>query len=241
MCVLIHETLTPLTWSADRGLQLWQQSWALRNSSDPPSTVLMDLRKRPFIAKTDHDLKTLLSNTELKRWRELKRANDREDYLARTALLRTLLGQMLHRKASAIEFRTGIHGKPELIGNQRVQFNISHSGAWLLMAFHPNQQVGVDVQKIDDTLNWRPIAERCIASSITETILEQPEWHQQEYFIKYWCELEALLKCRGQGLSGLNRDDPSARAKEERLWTVRVQKGYRAAAAQSPNRFSTQS
>lgn len=228
--------LQPVIWSADQEVECLQNHWPLKHTFDPPLCVLVDLKA----AGAELGAERLLSVAEQERWRSFKQASDRERYLVRTVSLRTLLGRLLDCEASAIAFNTGSHGKPELSGGQRLHFNISHSGDWLLMAFHPSQAVGVDVQRIDTGMNWRPIAERCFARPIINKILEQPERNRQQHFIQAWCELEARLKCRGIGLSGLGELESSSTAEEERLWLVSAPEGYQAAIAQATQPLSGQ-
>jgi 4'-phosphopantetheinyl transferase len=231
-----HATIRPLIWSADQRLQHLDEHWPLQDSSDRPLAILADLKAQVV----EPGAETSLSSAERNRLQGLSRTMDRERYLARTALLRTILGLILKREASTIEFGAGSHGKPELLGGRHVHFNISHSGDWLLMGFHPSQAVGVDVQRIDSAMNWRPIAERCFARPVIDSILKRPKEEQHQHFIQAWCELEALLKCRGQGLSGLGQPGAPGLANEERLWTVLAPEGYRAAIAQSAPQFSGQ-
>lgn len=225
-----HATLQPLIWSAAQRLQHWHDHWALHDPLSPPLTVLADLTTQVI---EPGGAERLLSSAERQRLQSLSRSQDRERFLARTVVLRTVLGLILKREPAAIELCAGSHGKPELSGGQGVHFNLSHSGDWLLMGFHPSQAVGVDVQRIDTTRNWRPIAERCFASPVIDHILEGPKGEQHQHFTQAWCELEALLKCRGQGLSGLGQPGALDLAQGERLWTVLAPEGYRAAVAQS--------
>ena len=194
--------------------------------------MLVDLRDNPIDGVIPVP-EALLSAQEIKRWESFRRPIDRVRYLQRTALLRTLLGQILDRDGASIRFRTNSLGKPALAGDASVQFNLSHALELVLLAFHCSHPVGVDVEQIDQRLQWRPIAERCLPERTLLELLERPVADQRGAFIQCWCDLEAQLKCRGHGLSGLNQCQPAASAGGERIWPVRVPLGFRAAVAEA--------
>lgn len=192
--------------------------------------MLVDLRRNPMHGDMPMP-EGLLSAQEIERWGSFRRPIDRDRYLQRTTLLRTLLGQILNEEGASISFKTNSLGKPALAGQRNVQFNLSHSCDLVLMAFHCSHPVGVDVERINQRLNWRPIAERCLPKTVLTEILEHPVAEQMGAFIQSWCALEARLKCRGEGLSGLNQSQSTANAGPEQLWPVEVPLGFRAAVA----------
>lgn len=86
-------------------------------------------------------------------------------------------------------------GRPCLPG--RIDFNISHSGDYVLCAFNDRTRVGIDIEKVHD------IKLTDFRSQMTEE-----EWRQitgaadpTRAFFHYWTKKEAAIKAHGHGLS----------------------------------------
>jgi len=78
-------------------------------------------------------------------------------------VLRLLLGSLIGQDPATLPLTVGPGGKPQLAAQVSPQFNISHSGALVLLAFHATCPVGVDVERQRADLDWNPIARRCFA------------------------------------------------------------------------------
>ncbi len=150
-----------------------------------------------------------------------------------------------------VPLETGAHGKPHC--PDAPAFNLSHSGALILLAFHGAGAVGVDVERLRSDLDWRSIARRVFPPARVTALEELAAEERAAAFLQAWCRLEARLKARGEGLAGLERlrrDDAEARGAvvaggeaeaalapagrkrwRETLWDVRVPSGYAAALA----------
>lgn len=87
--------------------------------------------------------------------------------------LRRVLARYLDEEAEEIELAVGEHGKPRL-ADERLHFNLSHSGAMGLVAVCRDREVGVDVERL------RPKREAA--------------------FYRRWASHEARVKCLGTGL-----------------------------------------
>ncbi|MEB3263547.1 MAG: 4'-phosphopantetheinyl transferase superfamily protein [Synechococcus sp.] len=81
---------------------------------------------------------------------------------------------------------------------------------------------------------WRSIAELVLPAEECEALTLLPEEKQKEAFLASWCRLEARLKARGTGLSGLARlhAEPSSQdaAGCEEIWDLILPPGYSGAA-----------
>ena len=106
------------------------------------------------------------------------------------------------------------------------QFNISHSGDLILLAFHATDPVGVDVERQRPDWDWRPIARRCLDAATVESLLALAPAEAATAFVQAWCDLEAGLKARGVGLA--RASDGQSRAMERRLrrWRLALPAGY---------------
>ena len=202
-----------------------------------PLLLLLDRRDPLAVAQPDALLATL-STEERQRYATYRRRADQERFLVARAALRQLLGHWLERPPAAVAIEAGPHGKPCCAGAP--EFNLSHSGDLILLAFHGSGAVGVDVEQARPDLDWRPIACRVFPPAEAAALASLPAGEQPGAFLRAWCRREARLKARGEGLAGLERlrqpepggataaSDPLG---SEALWDVRVSPGYAAAVA----------
>jgi 4'-phosphopantetheinyl transferase len=152
--------------------------------------------------------------------------------------LRLVLGAWLDRDPAALRFAAGPHGKPQLLHpgpsmpqGKMPEFNISHSGDLILLAFHAAAPVGVDVERQQPDLDWRPIARRCLAPVQVESLLALPQAEAASAFVESWCDLEAGLKARGVGLAQASEVQALAIKPRLRRWRLDLPAGYSGAVA----------
>jgi 4'-phosphopantetheinyl transferase len=145
----------------------------------------------------------LLSGPERERLERVRSRDDARRQAAGRGALRRLLGDYLGTAPGDIVLAAEPHGKPALAGpagGRDLNFNVSHSGDWVLIAFARQSPVGVDIEK------WRPVETAEIAGQIfmKEELLEWmrlPESARNEVFFDAWTLKEAYLKALGSGLS----------------------------------------
>ena len=123
-------------------------------------------------------------------------------YVLTRAALRMLLAGRLQVAPSAITFRNGPHGKPEMAGGfaGRLPFNLTHSAGLALVAISPDGEVGIDVEKIRLLPNARRIAERFFTPTESAALNALPEAEATPAFFDLWTRKEALAKSTGQGI-----------------------------------------
>jgi 4'-phosphopantetheinyl transferase len=123
--------------------------------------------------------------------------------------IRSLLGQMLIRKLVAdaasipflhISFIAGPYGKPALAnGDLQPNFNLSHSGEWVLCAIS-DAPIGVDVEQIATA--DLAMAKQFFAPAEYRFIAGAPDARlQHERFFAVWTAKESYIKAVGMGLS----------------------------------------
>ncbi|MBD3347403.1 MAG: 4'-phosphopantetheinyl transferase superfamily protein [Chitinivibrionales bacterium] len=119
---------------------------------------------------------------------------------------RSLLGKLLLKWTLRKVY--GIQAMPELTYNQykrpylkefpSIDFNISHSGGWVVCGVTDNGQIGVDVQQM------RPInleiARRFFAPREANFIENSVPEYQLDYFYRFWTLKEAYIKAEGKGM-----------------------------------------
>jgi 4'-phosphopantetheinyl transferase len=217
--------------------QRWQPAWdgiaaaALPRGGAPPFLLLID-RDEAAVRAALPALAPLLAQEERQRWQRLRQDQDRERFLLGRAVLRLVLGGIEARPAGSLRFGQGQCGKPHLAGpgTSGTHFNVSHSGALVLLGFHASHPVGVDVERQRPGLDWRAIARRCLPVTQREALAALPGDRQADAFLRAWCRLEARLKARGLGLAALE-EAGDEREGETDLWGVALPAGYAGAAA----------
>ena len=112
-----------------------------------------------------------------------------------------LLGEILAIPPSEIAFRYGVRGKPYLGFDTELQFNVSHSQDWAMMAFARGSSVGVDLEMIDRSLNEEAIASQLFNTGDFATWICLPEAHRREVLLSLWVAKEAVLKSVGVGIA----------------------------------------
>jgi 4'-phosphopantetheinyl transferase len=118
--------------------------------------------------------------------------------------VRAVLAAYLSVGPETLHFERGEHGKPSLTG---LQFNLSHTGASLLLGVSRDVELGVDLEQATRRVSSvRELARRWFAPSETQTLAALPEAAQTLAFLRLWTCKEAVLKCSGAGISsGLDR------------------------------------
>jgi 4'-phosphopantetheinyl transferase len=195
-----------------------------------PLLLLLD-RRDPLVAAAPQALLATLSAAERQRHAACRQRADQERFLTGRVALRRLLGQWLGQPPATVALEVGPGGKPRCADGPG--FNLSHSGDLILLAFHGGGEVGVDVERARPDIDWCAIAERVFPPTLTAALEHLPPEERDGAFLRAWCRLEARLKARGEGLSGLERlrrEAPAALAPET-LWDVAVPPGYAAAVA----------
>lgn len=109
---------------------------------------------------------------------------------------RALLRYGLQRLTGSTEHEVGIgkHGRPFLPGLPTIDFNISHSGDWVLCALARNRRVGVDVEIVGEYLD--DVVDRFADSEIA-SIRSRSGQERIDMLYRIWTAKEAYLKAEG--------------------------------------------
>lgn len=138
--------------------------------------------------------------------RRLDRKHCRGSYqreLTARATLRLLLGSYLKCPPQSIRLARLAAGKPVLDSRRRtgpLEFNLSHAGDWVLLAFASGVRVGIDVEEWR-TMEYDEIVRRYFAPAELEAWGLVPREDEQEAFFAAWTRKEAYLKATGLGLT----------------------------------------
>jgi 4'-phosphopantetheinyl transferase len=148
-------------------------------------------------------MREVLSPNELERCERSPLFEERNRFVAGRGLLRHLLAPYLHREPAEIQFAYGYAGKPYFPDDSTdVEFNISHSGDFALVAVTTGREVGVDVERICDMPEMDEMVRRFFSDSArAEYQQSATPADRLQVFFKCWTEKEAISKCTGQGIA----------------------------------------
>ena len=122
--------------------------------------------------------------------------------------IRTLIGEILIRteivkeigiRNEYIKFGKNQYGKPYVKGHPNFNFNISHSGDFVLCAID-DKPIGIDVEEVK-AFEYQDIAKSFFTTSEFNYIIKKDSESHLSKFYKIWTLKESYVKCCGQGLS----------------------------------------
>lgn len=128
----------------------------------------------------------------------------RRRFVIAHGLLRDILVRYLPAKAEEIRFSYSEFGKPSVVKPQEgrtLNFNMSHSHKWVLIAIAQTRRIGVDVEKIRAELPLTEISQRIFAPEESAALRRLPEGLRPIAFFKCWTAREAYVKATGDGLA----------------------------------------
>jgi len=157
-----------------------------------------------------------LSDEERERADRFRFHADRNRSVIGRGLLRLLLRLILRTPSDQLKFEYNEFGKPRLISQRRLDFNLSHSGEWVILAIAMDRAVGIDIEKIRPDLAVDEIASQYFSVNERNSLQRLDGDKRVKAFFSCWTLKEAYLKARGGGLSiALDSFDVSLGAGDE--------------------------
>lgn len=126
---------------------------------------------------------------------------DRKRFIGARGVLRTLLSQYIIGDPKNIQFTYSSHGKPALVNDPSLRFNVSHSQNVALFAFSKQYELGVDIETMEKSREIVAIAKRFFTANESKLIDHLKGKAQNQAFFNGWTRKEAFLKALGMGLS----------------------------------------
>ncbi|MGH9151548.1 MAG: 4'-phosphopantetheinyl transferase family protein [Acidimicrobiales bacterium] len=155
------------------------------------------------------DWRDVLGSAERTRVDHLAFEADRRRYVAAHVLARRVLGRYVGTAAADLRFVAacprcgGPHGKPALLDARGgdVEFSLSHSGDWAVVAATVGTPVGVDVERIEPSaVELAGVAE--VLTDVERRVVAcLPPAERPAAAVRYWVRKEAALKASGDGLA----------------------------------------
>jgi 4'-phosphopantetheinyl transferase len=166
---------------------------------------------------TVKSLESALSADESDRATRFRFPKGKDRYIVAHGCLRQILAHYLGGEPDRLTFSTSEYGKPAL-NSHELEFNLSHSGDFALVAVTRGRKVGVDVERIRTDVDLERLASRFFSTSEVSELVALPSEQRVIGFFDGWTRKEAYIKAQGLGLSlSLNSFDVSLNPNEPAL------------------------
>ena len=153
---------------------------------------------RQFSESLD-ELDNLLVHAERDRAARFVKVEDQRRSLVARGCLRRLLSHYWNDcPPRELSFTLTEYGKPRLVG-AGIEFNVSHSGDFVVLAFSSGRAVGVDVERVRTGMDLETLARFCFSPEEVEAVLQAPD--RTSAFFQHWTAKESWMKADGRGLS----------------------------------------
>ncbi|MGQ3892321.1 4'-phosphopantetheinyl transferase family protein [Legionella sp. CNM-4043-24] len=126
-------------------------------------------------------------------------------FIVARAMLRAILAAYLNEPARQLQFDFNRQGKPFLAHPSNIQFNLSHSGEWALLAVGREHPMGIDLE----FFSARPYVDlgaQLFSDREMQGLRALPSRLQALGFFHVWAQKEAFIKASGLGLSYPTRE-----------------------------------
>jgi 4'-phosphopantetheinyl transferase len=134
---------------------------------------------------------------------------DRDHYVVARGDLRRIMGGYLDIEPDRVRFSYNKYGKPFLgNGNASILFNVSHSRDIALVAVTSGNEVGIDIEFVDDSIDVLTTAKGVFSQADTSLLEKLPPDLRTRAFFRGWTRKEAYLKALGEGFSQESRQFP---------------------------------
>lgn len=177
-------------------------SWSIPPIYPDLQTQHVDIWRCSLVlsSNTLESLEATLSDDEKQRAARFHFREDRDCFISAHGCLRHILGLYLHCEPGKLGFSAGPHGKPALDDHQ-LDFNLSHSGDFALVAITRGRKVGVDVERIRQGISFQAIARQYFSKFEIAELFALPPEEWETGFFTCWTRKEAYIKGQGLGLS----------------------------------------
>ena len=177
------------------------------NCSWPPPLRPSEVHVWRVVVPPEQDMpaawRDVLTAEETERVARKRIPADARRTLASRACLRILAGAYLGVPPNAVPLTTTDAGKPCLLPGPvapALEFNVSHSGDRVMLAFTRGLPVGIDIECMRQ-LEHNDLVDHFFSPAEREAWRDVPPEHRPRAFYLAWTRKEAFLKALGVGLS----------------------------------------
>lgn len=161
--------------------------------------VLSAFYNEPLSDESYHLYMSLLPEREQNKVKAFRRWEDATASLIGKALLIKGLSAIGYQQLKLHDLQYSIYNRPFLAGG--LDFNIAHSGSYVVCAISEHCRVGIDIEKIQ-TQDLDPFNYTLNTAELNSILVSETP---HELFYNTWTKKEAITKADGRGL-GLNLD-----------------------------------
>ena len=144
-----------------------------------------------WLVTLESDREIVLSPDEELRASRFRFEQDRARWTRAHSALRLILAGCTGIPAAEIRFAVGEHGKPKMLDGGDLEFNLSHSGSWAMVAVTRGVPVGVDIERIREGVDMKAMLRRLGETNLPDT---------QTALFSVWTRREAVSKAIGGAL-----------------------------------------
>ena len=142
-----------------------------------------------------------LSDAERARASRFGHPSLRDRYVVGRGSLRVLLGRELAVAPGEVPIVRGTRGRPQLAGDAKLDFNVSHTGSVAIVGMSRGGRIGVDVERLDRAINVAGIARKFLSAAERDAIAAVDAEAARCTVLTLWTVKEAMSKATGDALS----------------------------------------
>ncbi|STX51202.1 phosphopantetheinyl transferase [Legionella busanensis] len=142
----------------------------------------------------------ILNEEELARGNRFYFPHHKRRFSIARAMLRLILSRYLQLNPEMLTFSYNKYGKPSVINNKQLEFNISHSQDLAILAIGQQFPLGVDLEFFS-ARPYKGIAKHLFSEQEQKELANLPSYYQPLGFFNIWAQKEAFIKACGMGLS----------------------------------------
>jgi 4'-phosphopantetheinyl transferase len=167
-----------------------------------PDTVDVVVHRLDVGSRELSALEGLLTPDERARAGRVRQDDRRAAFIVGRGRLRVLLGEVLGCRPDAVPIVDGLGEKPRLdeAAGARVRFSVAHSAQLVLWALTMDHDVGVDVERVDEAVEWEALAARVFTAAERAALGALDPDARRGAFFDGWTRKEAVIKATGEGL-----------------------------------------
>jgi len=140
----------------------------------------------------------LISPEKQRRIQQYRHREDAYRSLLGELLVRSVICKKCERPNESLRFASNEYGKPYVTDESDMHFNLSHSGEWVVCAFH-TRPVGVDIEEMVP-IDFQ-MATLILSEKEQFSFNQKKQTEQMDYFYSMWTIKESVTKAIGKGLS----------------------------------------
>jgi amino acid adenylation domain-containing protein len=147
-----------------------------------------------------HDYSDFLNQTELQRASQYKFEKDAHRFIIRRYQLKKRLAMLSGKNIKNIQISETQSGKPYLdtgLTKAKINFTLSHTDDYALIAITKNHNIGIDIEMIDSDINASDLSKRFFSNYEYKALAELHQEIHNDYFTRLWTCKEAYVKARG--------------------------------------------